>query len=99
MVQANWDGAVNCPLKSRVLHSVIALLLHCPSYMAVALTPHTWLLHSTSYLVIALTPHAWLLHCSSYSDLVLLIQLISADADPAKHCITLIQFICTLYHH
>ena len=65
MVQANWDGAVNCPLKSRVLPSVIALLLHCPSY----------------------------------SDLVLLIQLISADADPAKHCITLIQFICTLYHH
>ena len=27
MVQANWDGAVNCPLKSRVLPSVIALLL------------------------------------------------------------------------
>ena len=65
MVQANWDGAVNCPLKSRVLPSVIALLLHCPSYLA----------------------------------LVLLIQLTSADAEPAKHCITLIHFICTLYHH
>ena len=89
MVQANWDGAVNCPLKSRVLPSVIALLLHCSSYS----------LHCSSYLAVALTPHTWLLHCPSYLALVLLIQLISADADSAKHCITRIQFICTLYHH
>ena len=36
---------------------------------------------------------------SSHLAVALLIQLTSADADPAKHCITLIQFICTLYHH
>ena len=64
MVQANWDGAVNCPLKSRVLPSVIALFLHCPSYS----------LHCPSYMAVALI--LILGHCTDSSHLALALPLI-----------------------